>query len=131
MRKPRSFVPTSRMLLRLSLRHLEPLIATGLLALLTTLASVAYERRGPGVVEAGNLCGPDMDLICWVPALSGGFPLGYLVDNPNISVPNQLSFFEDRFDGARFALDVVVHWAMLFVLARLAQRAMRDGVNRP
>jgi len=109
----------------------ELVVATGLLALLTTLASVKYERRGPGTVEAGNLCGPRMDEICRVPALGGGWPLAYLVDSPSISVPDQLGFFEDDFRREPFAFDVLVHWAALLVLARLARRAMRGRVNPP
>ena len=112
-------------------RRLALPVATGLLALLTTLASVQHERRGPGVVAAGNLCGPRTDEICLVPALSGGWPLGYLVDDPNISVPDQLGFLEDRFDRGRFAFDLLVHWAALLGLALLARRAMERGLNPP
>ena len=116
---------------RKSAHGVELLVATALLAVLTTLASVQYERRGPEMVEAGNLCGPRMDEICLVPALSGGWPLGYLVDSPNISVPDKLGFVEDRFDRTRFLLDVAVHWAALLLGATLMQRAMRREVNPP
>ena len=116
---------------RSPLAWLERLVATGLLAILTTLASVKVERRGPELVEAGNLCGPNMDQLCMVPALSGGFPFGYLVDSPNVSVPDKLGFGEDHFDGARFGLDVVVHWLVLFVLLLLVRGLMQRASDAP
>ena len=112
-------------------RQAGRLVATLLLALVTTLASVRIERRGPEQVEAGNLCGPRMDEICRVDALTGGWPIGYLVDSPNISVPNQLGFFEDHFRRGAFAMDFLVHWIVILALALLTRRITDVCLNRP
>ena len=112
-------------------RRVVLVLGTAFLAMVTTLLSVGWERRGPEQVAAGNLCGPQMDQICYVDALKGGFPLGYLTDNPNISVPDQLSFVEDQFDGTSFAIDVLVHWIVLLALALLVRRVIERALNWP
>jgi hypothetical protein len=100
------------------------LVTAGLLgALLLTLASMYWERRGPELVENGNLCGPNRDEICWEPALKGGLPLAWVRDIPTISVPGKLHWAEDRVDVAAFWIDVAFWFGVLALLRRVTPRA--------
>ena len=78
-----------------------------LTAFVLTIASVAVERVGPtALVEVEGFC-PGMEP-CRIPALGAGFPLPYLVDNPQISVPNAIGL-EDKFRPGAFGADVVFY----------------------
>ena len=90
------------------------------LALALTVASCGVQRFGPtATVQGEGFCpGPGA---CRVPALGAGFPLPFLVDDPQVSVPNQVSLFEDDFHPAAFVADLAVYLA----LATLASRWLR------
>ena len=76
-----------------------------------TIASVGVQRVGPPRMVTGEgFCpGPDP---CEIPALGGGFPAAWLVDNPQISVPNALAVPEDDVRWGAFALDVAFWLAL-------------------
>lgn len=86
-----------------------------LLAIALTCLSAAYQRVGPRRMVTGEAwCSAPAP--CAIPALGAGFPLPYLVDNPQISVPNAVGLFEDDFCAAAFLADALF-W---FVLAATA-----------
>jgi hypothetical protein len=92
---------------------------TGLLALAlaATIASVAFQRVGPTrPVEGEGFC--DSMEPCRIPVLGGGFPLPWLVDNPQISVPNKLSPPEDFFYPGYFLVDFVFWLGIMQIAAR-------------
>jgi hypothetical protein len=96
-------------------RHLRSYLAVAALALAATLASVAIQRVGPTrLVEGEGFC-PGMDP-CRIPVLGGGFPFPWLVDNPQISVPDQLSPFEDHFYPGNFLVDLAL-WLVAIEIA--------------
>jgi len=83
-----------------------------LVATVLAAASVGVQRYGPEQGVFGNLCGPDMDELCYKPLLNGGFPLGFVYDAPGISVEDKLAF-EDRFRVLPFLADVAAYSALL------------------
>jgi hypothetical protein len=101
------------------------LLALWLIALLLASLSVFVERRGPDLVQYGNLCGQSGDEPCTRPALSGGFPLPFLFDVPGISVENQLAFFEDDFAPAAFVFDCVAYALATGLLFHVVRRSVR------
>jgi len=98
-------------------------------AIVLTILSVDIERTGPEQAEYGNLCGPEHSSPCYEPVLNGGFPIGFLFDNPGISVERQLAFIEDEFRMGAFFLDVAIYFA-LTLLAALAVRAAWTRLRR-
>jgi hypothetical protein len=94
------------------------------LVLASTLAflSVLIERKGPELVQYGNLCGPTSSDPCYRPALKGGFPLAYLFDTPAVSVENQLSFGEDSLSLAALAFDIATYFAVIMLFALVTSR---------
>lgn len=88
-----------------------------LLAIMFTLASFAIQRYGPEVGTYGNVCGPTGDQACTHVLLNAGFPLGYIFDNPSISVRDQLMpIIEDEFRIIPFLLDTVFYAVILSLL---------------
>lgn len=87
------------------------------IAFLLTLASVLIQRVGPLVPVTGEGFCPD-GKSCLVPALAGGFPLPYLIDNPQISVPNALFIIEDHFRPGAFFLDFFIYLLGVVLLGK-------------
>jgi hypothetical protein len=69
------------------------------------------------MVEGEGFCGTPAP--CAIPALGAGFPLPYLVDNPQVSVPNAIGLFEDDFRAGAFALDVLVYFTLGILALRI------------
>lgn len=103
------------------MRRLRTVFALTALALALTGASVMVQRVGPlKMVEGEGFC-PGREP-CYIPALGAGFPLPYLVDNPQVSVPNAVGLFEDDFRPGGFVLDVLFYFALGAFGIRLARR---------
>jgi hypothetical protein len=106
-----------------------------LIGLGMTYASAGVERAGPERrVEGEGFC-PGAEP-CTVPVVGGGFPVPYLIDDPQVSVPNALGFAEDDIRWGAFALDVAfwiaLGWgAVTFApwKGRRERRAEREGTN--
>ena len=98
-------------------------------AIMLTIRSSNIERFGPELAAYGNLCGPSHDALCNEPVLNAGFPVGFLFDNPGISVERQLAFIEDEFRTGAFLLDVAIYFALV-LLAALAVRAAWTSLRR-
>ena len=98
-------------------------------AIMLTIKSVDIERKGPELAAYGNMCGASHNDLCNEPVLNGGFPIGFLFDNPGISVERQLAFIEDEFRMGAFFLDVAIYFA-LTLLAALAVRAAWTRLRR-
>lgn len=108
--------------------HLRParlglLILAFIAAMTLALLSSNIERIGPELVQDGNLCGPGGNDPCYKPALKGGFPFAYLFDQPGISVPGRLSFFEDTLFVWPLILDIAVYFAVMLLGFRLVWRS--------
>ena len=100
-----------------------PLLALGL-ALAATAASAGYQRVGPPArVEGEGFC-PGREP-CLVPALGGGFPLAYLVDDPQVSVPNAMSLPEDDLRWGPFTIDLAAYFVVALGALRLVGRPGR------
>lgn len=101
-------------------RSIRLLGALGL-ALMLTLASAAFQRVGPlRQVEGEGFC-PDGGR-CRIPVLGAGFPLAYLVDNPQLSVPHAVHLIEDDFRAGAFALDALFYLVLTAAATRLVRR---------
>ncbi len=91
------------------------------------LASVGIERVGPRTVVGGEgFCGAGAVAPCTVEALGGGWPAAFLVDDPQVSVPNQLAFAEDDVRWAAFAIDVGVFAALVQAVRWMVRRRRRE-----
>lgn len=99
-------------------------------ALALTLATVGYQRVGPRrTVEGEGFCpGPEP---CSVPALGGGLPLAFLVDDPQVSVPHALHLVEDDFRPAAFLADFLFFAALTLGGERLSRRWGGRPTPRP
>jgi hypothetical protein len=87
-------------------------------AIMFTLASFAIQRYGPEVGTYGNVCGPSGDQACTHVLLNAGFPLGYIFDNPSVSVRDQLMpIIEDEFRIIPFLLDTAFYALILSLLS--------------
>jgi hypothetical protein len=96
-----------------------------LCAFLLTFVSFLYQRVGPIQAFVGTECGSP-DNKCFAPALNGGFPFPYVIDQPTLSVPNSL-FFEDDFRLGAFLLDMSIYLLLVlplinFLSTRLKRR---------
>jgi len=106
-------------------RHL--LLAAAALGL--TAASAAHQRVGPTrTVEGEAWC--DTPAPCEVRALWAGFRPAYLVDDPQVSVPNSVSLGEDDFRPAAFAADLLFFLGVAHLTARLVQAGRGGGPRR-
>lgn len=95
-------------------------ITLALTAIAFTVASSAWQRTGARrMVEGEAWCATPAP--CAIDALGAGFPLPYLVDDPQVSVPNRISLVEDDFRPGAFLLDALF-W---FVLAALTPVGVR------
>ncbi|MBW3571140.1 MAG: hypothetical protein KY467_08540 [Gemmatimonadetes bacterium] len=83
-------------------------------------ASAAYQRVGPRrTVEGEGWCGTPAP--CAVPVLGAGFPLPFLIDNPQVSVPGAIALVEDDFRPAAFLANVLVYFALALLAVRLVR----------
>lgn len=66
--------------------------------------------------------------------LSGGFPLAYLYDVPEIAVEAQLSFIEDDVKVYLFLLDWLIHTSVLsagiFIIIHFSKKLAVHGVEK-
>jgi hypothetical protein len=97
------------------------LLALAAVALVLTIASAAVQRVGPRrMVEGETWCSTPAP--CAIPALGAGFPLPFLIDDPQVSVPNAIGLGEDDFRPGAFLLDAL----FFFVLALLVRSLIRS-----
>jgi hypothetical protein len=95
---------------------LSVVVALGL-----TIASVRVERVGRAPdAWSQELCAPEPYHPCSEGVLQGGFPVGYIVDRPGISVMGRLALVEDLFRPWAFALDVSIFGLVSFALTGIA-----------
>ncbi|HEX2078223.1 MAG TPA: hypothetical protein VHG08_10960 [Longimicrobium sp.] len=106
------------------------LAALAILAVAVTCASAGYQRVGATrMVEGEAWCrtpGP-----CPVPVLAAGLPLPYLVDDPQVSVPNAIRLVEDDFRAGAFVLDVLAWFALALIIHHLLVRRRIIPGGRP
>lgn len=96
-----------------------------MLAVVLTLATAWIERVGPTRVVSGEgFCG-DAAGPCRVAVVAGGWPVPYLLDNPQISVPDAAHFVEDDVQWWAFWLDVLV-WFGLAAAVTAGVRRVRN-----
>lgn len=108
------------------IRTLAALVA---IAVALTCASAAYQRVGPRRMVSGEgFCSTPAP--CAIPALGAGFPLPYLVDNPQISVPNAIGLFEDDFRAGAFLVDAVFYFLLAVLVFWRAQGSKRISLTR-
>ncbi len=91
--------------------NVRTFLALFVLALALTGASAMIQRVGPlKLVEGEGFC-PGREP-CYIPALGAGFPLPYMVDNPQVSVPYAVHLFEDDFRPGGFVLDMLTYFTL-------------------
>jgi hypothetical protein len=100
-------------------------------ALALAIASVGVRRHGPEMAEYGGGCGPTNDQPCYLPLLNAGWPLAYVVDNPDAPVQERLGR-EDEVRPERFVVDVLFYFALLSIAWRYGElrRRMRTEHRR-
>lgn len=103
---------------RAAVRRLVIFLALG--AVLTTTTWMV-QRVGPTQMVTGEGFCPTMEA-CPVPALGAGFPVAWVVDNPQVSVPGALSFGEDDFRPIAFLLDTAFFALVAAGVATLIRR---------
>ena len=105
----------------------RPLVVLAL-AVALALSTAWLERRGPLVTVSGEgFCGAEASAPCEVAAVGGGWPVAFLVDDPQVSVPDRPSFFEDDFRWAAFTLDVGVFAAVMGAAGWAVRRTGRPA----
>jgi hypothetical protein len=93
-------------------------------AIALTCASAVVQRTGPRrMVEGEGWCSTPAP--CEIRALGAGFPLPYLVDNPQVSVPNAIGIGEDDFRAWAFAADVLVYLAITLLALRMIRARLK------
>jgi hypothetical protein len=96
-----------------------------IIAITLSLLSSVYQRYGPEVAIYGNVCGPSQDQFCLRPVLNAGFPLGFLFDDPAISVRDQLTpLIEDEFRGVPFMVDAFFYGSIIYLIYLAVRRRM-------
>jgi hypothetical protein len=100
-----------------------------ILAIALTGASALVQRTGARrMVEGEAWCSTPAP--CEVRALGSGFPLPFLVDDPQVSVPNQIGLVEDDFRAGAFLTDAFF-WLVLAILAfASARKASKPAFTR-
>jgi len=92
-------------------------------ALLSTALSGAYQRYGPiRQVEGEGFC-PGVEL-CFISVEGAGFPLPFLIDDPQYTVRGKLSLADDEFRVEIFALDFLIYALLFAVAAHLLDRGV-------
>jgi hypothetical protein len=88
------------------------------IAIVITLATFAIQRHGPEIGTYGNVCGSTGDQPCTHILLNAGYPLGYVFDNPSVSVRDKLMpIIEDEFRIIPFILDTIFYAVALSLLS--------------
>ena len=96
------------------------------IAVVLALTSVVVQRTGPRVTVSGEgFCGAEAMAPCTVAALGGGWPVAFLVDDPQISVPNRLSVGEDHVRPWAFALDIGAFAGAVWAAGWIVRRRTR------
>jgi hypothetical protein len=109
--------------------RIRTLAALMAIAVALTCASAAYQRVGPRrMVEGEGFCGTPAP--CAIPALGAGFPLPYLVDDPQVSVPNAIGLFEDDFRAGAFLVDVLAWFALVMLLSAGIRASKKISLTR-
>jgi hypothetical protein len=104
--------------------RIRTLAALAAIAVALTCASAAYQRVRPRrMVEGEGFCSTPAP--CAIPALGAGFPLPFLVDDPQVSVPNAIGPFEDDFRAGAFLADVLVYFALGILILRIVRSTRR------
>lgn len=94
------------------------------IAVALTCLSAAYQRVGPRrIVDGEGFCSTPAP--CAIPALAAGFPLPFLIDNPQISVPNAIGIGEDDFRAGAFLIDVLIYFALGVLVLRMIRSRKR------
>ena len=106
---------------------LRNVLLTLAVSLALAVGSFGIRRQGPEMGEIGNVCGPAGDQPCYVPLLSAGWPLAFVVDAPGVSVPDKLGFEDDIRPGI-FVVDVLFYFSLLSLAWRYGRlrRRIRD-----
>jgi hypothetical protein len=82
------------------------------------------------MVEGEAWCGTPAP--CSVRALGAGFPLPYLIDDPQVSVPDRIGLAEDDFRAGAFLVDTLIWFALaasaVFIIHRM--RGRRSAPDR-
>lgn len=104
-------------------RTLAALLA---IAIALTCASAMVQRVGPRrMVEGEGFCSTPAP--CAIPVLGAGFPLPYLVNDPQVSVPNAIGLFEDDVRTGAFLIDVGIYFALAFLALWIVRRRRRTA----
>jgi hypothetical protein len=108
------------------LRTASQVLAFAVLAIGIAILSEQHQRVGPFQGTKGNMCGPAGQYIpCVTPVVGAGFPLPYLLDDPNFSVVNSPHYGEDEFEVPLFLADVGCYGLLVWGMARGIQRVAR------
>jgi hypothetical protein len=109
-------------------------VRTGLaltaIAFVLAAASVRYQQVGPErMVEGEGWCTTPAP--CMVPVLGAGFPFPWMVDNPQVSVPNAIGVGEDDFRPGAFLMDALFFFAFGVLIIRIRReiRARRNAAH--
>ena len=97
---------------------INPNIWIVLIGLCMTVLSFAYQPLGPEIRQHGTECIPLED--CFAPVRGGGFPLQFIVDNPGVSIPDNLGI-EDEFRLWAFASDIIFYYILGRLLYKLIE----------
>ncbi len=62
---------------------------------------------------------------CAVPALGAGFPLPYLIDDPQVSVPGRIGLVEDDFRAGAFLVDALAWFALGLIVIHISRSIRR------
>jgi hypothetical protein len=109
---------------------LQPLLPVLALAVGLAAASVVVQRVGPlRLVEGEGFC-PGAEP-CRVPVLGAGFPVPYLIDDPQVSVPGRVALVEDGFRAGAFLLNVAFYAGLAALVLRLARRSRGGAAAWP
>lgn len=98
-------------------------------SLVLAAGSLGIQKPGPEMGEFGSVCGPTGDQPCYRPLLTAGWPIGYVVDRPDLPVQDRLGF-EDDIRPAMYLLDALFYFALLSIAWRYGQIRRRSRQER-
>jgi hypothetical protein len=102
-------------------RSIRVAIAVGLI--LTIASGLVRSHRAVQRVEGEGFCATADP--CVVHALGAGFPVPYLVDRPEVSVPHVLHLVEDDFRTGALLIDLILYFLLALAISRMASRIGR------
>lgn len=108
--------------------RVRTILALTAIAFALAAASVWYQQVGPErMVEGEGWCTTPAP--CAVPVLGAGFPFPWMVDNPQVSVPNAIGVGEDDFRPGAFLMDALFYFAFGVLIIRIRReiRARRSA----